>query len=332
MRPPPRAAVLVFAVLAAVLPAGGGSVADPKHQGAIENYFGSWRMAGRFEEGDATYALKLEMCCPTNYSAAWDTSGELIAFVVDNLLCPKSAAAVRRNALEEAEWETQDENVARNEQFVGSSFPGVMGRPVSLPTARLLEVCVGPFIQRALQSSSQYLVTHSEHNRAFSASMDTDSSFFGSISLPGELLQSGAPHIDKDEEHLGLAMVYTITQNKSYDVTGTAFTKIPGLPSLSQNMGGSFHRERRIGQLARSPDRHGSSAYLGSTLPYAHQYQDLLHLVRCRFNRIVFYPTNRLHTAFIPRENLLVADPFRGRLTLNSFWGVTHQEAVTGEL
>jgi hypothetical protein len=294
-------------------------------------------MAVRYEQGNApsvrAEALAGAECCATNYSAAWDASGELIAFVVDNLLCPEGAAAVRRNALAVV-WETRDECRTRSERFgkamSSSSFPGVMGLPISLSTARLMERCVHPYLQRALRSSSQYAKPGDKRTRAFSASMDLDASFYGSVSLPPELLQPWhrGPHIDKDEDSIGLAMVYTVTRNQSYDVTGTAFTRIPGLPSLSQNMGDSFHRERRLGQLERSLNRQGSLTYLASTTAHTHRYQDVLHLVRNRYNRVVFYPTNRLHTAFIPASNLLVAEPRRGRLTLNSFWYVSDEVSL----
>ena len=214
-----------------------------------------------------------------------------------------------------------------------STFPGVMGFPVLESTSTRIEACIRPFLQRALESTSQYSQKRSveavdDGTPVYDAFMDLDTSFFGSISLPNELLQSHhrGPHIDKDEESLGLAMVYTLTQNKSYEVTGTAFTQIPGLPCLSQGIGGSFHRERRIGQLERQRSRMGldvSAFHLNSTVPGSNPFQDLLYLVRNRYNRVVFYPTNRLHTAMIPHSNLLVPNPRRGRLTLNSFWDVS---------
>lgn len=345
-------AVVVVACVGCLAVASGVRASRSLH-GAIEAYEAASGAGARFAQGQVQVPANAHEvgCCATNYSAAWDASGELIAFVVDNLLCPASMKGVRDNALRVAVWETKDEYMRRHSQShrehagrqkpraaSSSTFPGVMGFPVLESTSTRIEACIRPFLQRALESTSQYsqkrrVVALDEETSMYDAFMDLDASFFGSISLPNELLQSHhrGPHIDKDEESLGLAMVYTLTQNKSYEVTGTAFTQIPGLPSLSQGIGGSFHRERRIGQLERQRSRMGldvSAFHLNSTVPGSNPFQDLLYLVRNRYNRAVFYPTNRLHTAMIPRSNLLVPDPHRGRLTLNSFWDVSVSPSV----
>ena len=49
---------------------------------------------------------------------------------------------------------------------------------------------------------------------------------------------------------------------------------------------------------------------------------DLLQKVPAKFNRLVFYSGDLLHSAYISRPELLSADPATGRLTLNCFASV----------
>ena len=113
-------------------------------------------------------------------------------------------------------------------------------------------------------------------------------------------------------------MLYTLSKKKMFEASGTAFTKIEGFPSLLKN-GGAFQLQRRLKQLRRK-SRASPTGYLNMT---KHPYQEISVLVRNKYNRLLIYLTNRLHTGFIPDKELLIPDPQEGRLTLNSFWTVS---------
>ena len=277
-------------------------------------------------------------CCGSNYTAAWDMSGELIAFVVDTFLCPKKVEDVLRNALLEATWETEEEYLFRNDRLDGlslrerptsgitnSQFPGVMGTPISESSLATMQLCVQPLLERALRNSKQYRrfrdVENSKGQRSrLRASIYADKSFYGAVSLPVHLLQPWheGPHIDSDDEP-GLATLYTLSKKEAFEASGTAFTNIPGLPSLLGN-GGQFQVQRRLNQLRRE-NKEIKAGYLNVT---RNPFQKLSVLARNKYNRLLLYPTNRLHTGFIPDEELLIPDPVEGRLTMNSFWRVSN--------
>ena len=56
----------------------------------------------------------------------------------------------------------------------------------------------------------------------------------------------------------------------------------------------------------------------------SNRYSDVLAMARNKFNRFVMYPSNRLHTAYIPDRDQLNSDPKQGRLTVNTFWELYH--------
>ncbi len=116
-----------------------------------------------------------------------------------------------------------------------------------------------------------------------------------------------------------------------YDDTGAdllAFLHYTGAPDTG---GTAFYRHRRTGFEAITPDRVGlyrqalqaDDAAFGP--PPAHYcYGDspryeMIGEVEARPNRMVIYRGRTLHSGVIPEELPLVADPCRGRLTINTF-------------
>jgi hypothetical protein len=65
-------------------------------------------------------------CCATNYTAAWDLNGELLAFSVDNLLCHDFVRRVREDALSGSRgvWDTYEDLLARKHMFMDPSDKG----------------------------------------------------------------------------------------------------------------------------------------------------------------------------------------------------------------
>ena len=147
------------------------------------------------------------------------------------------------------------------------------------------------------------------------------SSFWASVSLPPENIthMHSAPHTDG--AHPGRASVYTLSKNKSYHVTATTFNRmrvseltILNSQTLQQNHGGEVQKvqEEKI-EAGESP----LSGWLNTT---TNRFSDVLAMAYNAHNRFTMYPSNRLHTAFIPDAKLLHSDPAIGRLSLNTFW------------
>mgnify|MGYP004178392073 CR=1 FL=1 len=147
------------------------------------------------------------------------------------------------------------------------------------------------------------------------------SSFWASVSLPPENIthMHSAPHTDG--AHPGRASVYTLSKNKSYHATATTFNRmrvseltILNTQTLQQNHGGEVQKvqEEKI-EAGESP----LSGWLNTT---TNRFSDVLAMAYNAHNRFTMYPSNRLHTAFIPDAKLLHSDPAIGRLSLNTFW------------
>jgi hypothetical protein len=94
--------------------------------------------------------------------------------------------------------------------------------------------------------------------------------------------------------------------------------------------GTSFYRHRATGFECMTPDRvlvyrEHLREQLNASVPAAgyvdgdNEYFERIHSVAARFNRLIIYRGNALHSGDIPAEVLLTENPRAGRLTINSF-------------
>ena len=146
-------------------------------------------------------------------------------------------------------------------------------------------------------------------------------SFFASAAVPPENLtyMHSSPHTDGVE--VGLASVYTLTKNKSYHATATTFNRLHKSKDtilttnlLLKNFGTEVRAAQEKGIAA------GESPYSGWLNTSANRFSEIVAMAYNAHNRFIIYPSNRLHTAYIPDRNLLNSDPSLGRLSLNTFW------------
>ena len=148
-------------------------------------------------------------------------------------------------------------------------------------------------------------------------------SFWASASIPAARLSRihSTPHTDGQKA--GLASVYTLTNDTKYEACGTSWNTAafdgPSIVHNKETEGGN-HVAAALAQVnalenGETPD----SGWLNTT---ENRFTNVIALARNKFNRAVFYPQNRLHTAFIGNESLLNSDPSKGRLTMNTFWDV----------
>jgi hypothetical protein len=144
-------------------------------------------------------------------------------------------------------------------------------------------------------------------------------SFWASAALPASELRKehSAPHYDGVET--GVASVYTLTKDTKYEKTGTTFNKCQNITIVhnkqleTSRSGDDLLIQSNALNLEQSKD----SGWLNTS---KNRFSEIIVLARNKFNRIILYPKNRYHTAFIPDESLLNANPKLGRLTLNTFW------------
>jgi thioredoxin reductase/thiol-disulfide isomerase/thioredoxin len=146
-------------------------------------------------------------------------------------------------------------------------------------------------------------------------------SFWASAALPPENLTylHSSPHTDGTL--VGMASVYTLTRNKSYHATATTFNRMrKSKDSLitSQQLIKNFGIEVSIAQ--RAAIAAGESAHSGWLNETSNRFSEIIAMSYNTHNRFTIYPSNRLHTAYIPDVNLLHSDPSIGRLSLNTFW------------
>ena len=149
------------------------------------------------------------------------------------------------------------------------------------------------------------------------------SSFFASAAFPPQNLSEGHSQPHTDGWDAGLASVFTLTDDPKFESCGTTFNIYPGR-GLS-----ILHNDQQIRSVGM--DQHlKQDAALEMGLPEnsgwlntsSNRFSNILVLARNKYNRFIMYPSNRLHTAFIPGEEFLSTDPKVGRLTINTFWDV----------
>ena len=147
-------------------------------------------------------------------------------------------------------------------------------------------------------------------------------SFWASAAFPAQNLSQGHSQAHTDGQHTGLASVFTLTDDPKYEACGTTFNKLPNGISIIHNKNilrttsiqSSINQEEAL-------DR-GESSDSGWLNTSSNRFSDIIVLARNKYNRFIMYPSMRLHTAYIPSEEYINADPAQGRLTMNTFWGV----------
>lgn len=118
------------------------------------------------------------------------------------------------------------------------------------------------------------------------------------------------PHFDSTDPNR-LALLHYLSPGER---GGTAFYRhrATGFESVSQD---------RLAHYAAAIDREiaeqgvPEADYIRGSTP---QFEQILH-IGARFNRAVLYRGNTIHCADIPPGMALPADPYRGRLTINTF-------------
>ena len=83
-------------------------------------------LIGRYDVSIPIAFSKHQYCCSTNYTAAWDLQGELLAFSIDNLLCPNFVSAVQNDALHGSmgNWDTYEDLLFRKTLYANESENG----------------------------------------------------------------------------------------------------------------------------------------------------------------------------------------------------------------
>ena len=148
-------------------------------------------------------------------------------------------------------------------------------------------------------------------------------SFWASASLNPENLSifQSSPHVD--EHSPGLASIFTLTNNSIYEVTGTSFHLMRcNKSNIMMHYGAEYQglHNNCVESLQIDALNRNESAHSGWMNGSGNRFADVIALSYNKFNRLAIYPSNRLHTAYIPDAGLLSSNPSEGRLTLNAFW------------
>ena len=120
-----------------------------------------------------------------------------------------------------------------------------------------------------------------------------------------------APHIDTTD-HLHFAVVHFLC---GPDFGGTAFYRqnATGFEAVGPDREASW-ADARDSALADADRRRG---YVNAASPDYHQ----IALFAAKYDRLILYRSNQLHSGYIPDDMLFSADPQNGRLTANFFIG-----------
>lgn len=137
--------------------------------------------------------------------------------------------------------------------------------------------------------------------------------FFSIVTTPPHDLRplQKIPHIDTTSE-LHFAVVHYLCDGP---FGGTAFYRqtATGFETINHERE-PFWAARRDEMLGQMPDDAGYANE--ETAGY-----EQIGSVSCRFDRLVLYPSNLLHSGLIPSDMHLSPDPAQGRLTANFFIG-----------
>ncbi len=296
---------------------------------------------------------KAKHCCAANFTAAWDIDGDLLAIVIDNLLCEQELQRHRHTALYRSIWDDEDhtywrfENDGKRQYHANGTglsddryrgaFPGATGRPSQFQVKHniqdMVTSCMGDLtVQLALAKSKRlrwlHRQTHYAHGQSPSRYVKIYPNYFGaffaSICLRPEhvLPLQSRPHTDSSS--YGFASVLTLTPDARFSNSGTALTR---------------NRETGISVVRDQADAEQFAQWHASTLkPYPAQgylngsgniYVDIVAKVPNKYNRIALYLRNRLHAAYFEDASLLDCDPRKGRLTYNAFYDIFVPEKKT---
>ncbi len=179
---------------------------------------------------------------------------------------------------------------------IGPHYPGVRAA-VSAAVAMPLVDPLAPLLQQVFAL---------DHAPAFGEC------FLSLVTTPARDLTpiQRLPHFDGVEPERLAALLYL---DPAAD-TGTAFyrQRSTGFESVTAKRFQSYEQH-----LHADAARHGlpAAGYIGGDTPLF----ELVGQVQGRFNRLVIYRGNQLHCASLPMDFVPVADPLRGRLTLNLF-------------
>jgi Family of unknown function (DUF6445) len=137
--------------------------------------------------------------------------------------------------------------------------------------------------------------------------------FFSIVTTPSHNLQplQKIPHIDTTSE-LHFAVVHYLCDGS---FGGTAFYRqtATGFETINRERE-AFWASDRDEMLKQLPDNAGYATE--DTAGY-----EQIGSVCCRFDRLILYPSNLLHSGLIPSDMALSLDPAQGRLTANFFIG-----------
>ncbi len=159
--------------------------------------------------------------------------------------------------------------------------------------------------------------------------------FWASAALPPENITSSHSNSHTDGLSPGFASVYVATpvpeeltddRERAYfarfRATGTAFTRSRDSRfAILTDEGINRAYQDHFETLMRDAAARGEARVAGWLNESVSRFSEVLAVAHSQPNRFIMYPSNRLHTAWVPDANLLVDDPRWGRLTMNTFWG-----------
>ena len=150
-----------------------------------------------------------------------------------------------------------------------------------------------------------------------------ESNFWASAAFPKENISMGHSQPHTDGTDIGLASVFTLADDPMYEDCATTFNKVSGTDlMITHNNDVLQTTAAQANYLQMDALRSGQSLDSGWLNNSQNRFSDVVAMVRNNYNRFIMYPSNRLHTAYVPGEKYLNADPHKGRLTMNTFWDV----------
>jgi hypothetical protein len=145
--------------------------------------------------------------------------------------------------------------------------------------------------------------------------------FWASVAFPSENISTShsQPHVDGFDS--AFASVFTLTKDPMYEACATTFNKV-GSTTIEYTQDIFHIVSENSAIIQQNAIRSGESRDSGWLNTSKNRFSEVMVMVRNKYNRFIMYPSNRLHTAFIPGKKYLNDDPHKGRLTLNTFWDV----------
>lgn len=204
--------------------------------------------------------------------------------LIDNVL--QDPSSLVRYAVSEAKFDAVDSNL----------YPGIRA-PMPLDYVEGITRALDPVIRQTY--------------RIEGAKLARTECFFSIVTTQSKDLQplQKIPHIDTADP-LHFAVVHYLFDTQ---LGGTAFYRQDrtGFESVSPDRWSRWVEERDA-MLAHIPE---NSGYMSLSTP---GYSQIAH-VEARFDRLILYPSNLLHSGVIPPDIILSDEPSVGRLTANLF-------------